>query len=113
LVNENGEKQDFTSFNSNDYLGMGQNPEVKAAAQTAIDIFGAGLSTGRLNGGTSVLHKDLEIALAKFHGKEDAICYGSGSGWAANVGLFMATLSSDDYVFCDDDNHASIIDSIK
>lgn len=57
------------------------------------------------------MHKDLEEKIAKFHGREDAILY--ASCFDANAGLFEVLLGSDDAIFSDEMNHASIIDGIR
>ena len=57
------------------------------------------------------IHKELEEKIAKFHNREDAILY--ASCFDANAGLFEALLSSEDALFSDQLNHASIIDGIR
>ena len=53
----------------------------------------------------------MEQKIAKFHGREDAILY--GSCFDANGGVFEALLSADDAIISDQLNHASIIDGIR
>jgi glycine C-acetyltransferase len=62
-------------------------------------------------GGTTDYHRELEKRIAKFHGMEDAILY--GSCFDANGGLFEALLNEQDVVISDALNHASIIDGIR
>lgn len=57
------------------------------------------------------IHKELEEKIARFHGREDAILY--ASCFDANAGLFEAILTSEDAIFSDELNHASIIDGIR
>ncbi len=61
--------------------------------------------------GTQELHKQLEAAVARFLGKDDAILY--SSCWDANGGLFETILGEDDAVISDELNHASIIDGVR
>jgi glycine C-acetyltransferase len=61
--------------------------------------------------GTQSVHKDLEQALSKFLGFEDAILY--GSCFDANGGLFETLLGPEDAIISDELNHASIIDGIR
>src|SRR5207247_11269013 len=61
--------------------------------------------------GTQELHKQLESAIARFFGKDDAILY--SSCWDANGGLFETILGENDAVISDELNHASIIDGIR
>ena len=54
---------------------------------------------------------ELEEKIAKFHNREDAILY--ACCFDANTGLFEVALTSEDAVFSDQLNHASIIDGIR
>lgn len=49
--------------------------------------------------------------MARFHGREDAILY--GSCFDANAGIFETVLGTEDVVISDELNHASIIDGIR
>jgi len=96
---------------ANNYLGLAQHPEVAAAARSALERWGYGLSSVRFIVGTQQLHKDLERALSAFLGTEDTILY--GSCFDANGGLFETILGAEDAVISDELNHASIIDGIR
>src|SRR5262249_52422643 len=61
--------------------------------------------------GTQDLHTQLETALARFLGKEDAILY--TSCFDANTGLFETLLGEEDAIISDELNHASIIDGVR
>ena len=50
--------------------------------------------------GTQELHKQLESAISRFFGKDDAILY--SSCWDANGGLFETILGEDDAVISDE-----------
>ena len=56
-----GEKQDITVWCGNDYLGMGQNPEVIGAMERVLRIAGAGSGGTRNISGTTIYHKELEM----------------------------------------------------
>lgn len=97
-------------FASNDYLALSHNPEVLSAfRQAALQQVGARASA--LVSGHSSWHADLELDLAEFEQSEAALLF--PSGFAANVGTIGALVSKNDAVFCDRDNHASIIDGCR
>ena len=96
---------------ANNYLGLAQHPEVKAAAQKGLDQWGYGLASVRFICGTQSLHKELEMKLSQLLGCEDTILY--PSCFDANGGLFETLLGAEDAVISDELNHASIIDGIR
>ena len=99
------------NFCANNYLGLSNNPALKAAAKEGIDTFGLGLSSVRFICGTQTIHKELEQKISAFLGKEDTILY--TSCWDANGGVFEILLGEKDAVISDALNHASIIDGIR
>lgn len=96
---------------ANNYLGLANDPRLKAAATSSLERYGYGLASVRFICGTQTVHKDLEAGLAAFLGKEDAILY--SSCFDANTGLFETLLSEQDAIISDELNHASIIDGIR
>ena len=96
---------------ANNYLGLAQHPDVRAAAHAALDAWGYGLASVRFICGTQGVHKQLEQKLSEFLGTEDTILY--GSCFDANGGLFETLLGAEDAVISDELNHASIIDGIR
>lgn len=99
------------NFCANNYLGLGNHPEVIAAAKAGLDTHGFGLASVRFICGTQDLHKELEETISKFHQTEDTILY--ASCFDANAGLFEALLSKEDAIISDSLNHASIIDGVR
>jgi glycine C-acetyltransferase len=99
------------NFCANNYLGLANHPALVEAAHEALRRYGYGLSSVRFICGTQDLHKQLEAALARYFGKDDAILY--TSCFDANGGLFETLLGEDDAVISDELNHASIIDGIR
>lgn len=99
------------NFCANNYLGLANHPDIVAAAHKALDDHGFGLASVRFICGTQDLHKELERAIARFLGTDDAILY--SSCFDANGGLFETLLGEEDAVISDALNHASIIDGIR
>lgn len=99
------------NFCSNNYLGLSDNAEIKAAAQDALENYGFGMSSVRFICGTQDIHKELERKISKFFDTEDTILY--TSCFDANGGLFETLLEPDDAIISDALNHASIIDGIR
>src|SRR5262245_52831571 len=62
---------------ANNYLGLAQHPEVRAAAHAALDQWGYGCASVRFICGTQGVHTQLEQKLTQFLGTEDTILYGS------------------------------------
>jgi glycine C-acetyltransferase len=111
FVRVRGSDQPVLNFCANNYLGLGSDPRVVAAAHRALDERGFGLSSVRFICGTQDAHQALEAKLAAFVGAEGAILY--SSCFDANGGLFETLLDEKDAVISDELNHASIIDGIR
>ena len=103
--------RDVLNFCANNYLGLANDPRLIRAAQDGLARWGFGMASVRFICGTQSIHKQLEAAIARFLGTEDAILY--TSCFDANGGLFETLLGEADVVISDALNHASIIDGIR
>lgn len=108
-----GVKGGGTSLNfcANNYLGLGNHPEVIKAAQDIMNDWGYGCNSVRFICGTQDIHKQLEDAVSKFLGMEDTILY--AACFDANGGVFEPLLGEDSAIISDELNHASIIDGVR
>lgn len=95
-------------FGSNSYLGLTNHPEVIQAAVDATEKYGTGCAGSRFLNGTLDLHLELEKELAEFVGKEDAIIY--STGFQVNLGVVSCLTGREDYIICDELDHASIVE---
>lgn len=103
--------KDVINMCANNYLGLGNNKEIIAAAKESYDRYGYGLSSVRFICGTQQIHKNLEKKLSEFLGTDDTILY--SSCFDANGGLFETLLNEEDAIISDELNHASIIDGVR
>ena len=106
-----GKTRQVLNFCANNYLGLGGDARVSAAAAKAAEEFGAGMASVRFICGTQTLHKELEAAIADYLGYEDAILF--PAAFDANGGLFEPLLDEKDAIVSDTLNHASIIDGVR
>lgn len=99
------------NFCANNYLGLGNHPEVIKASQSIMDDWGYGCASVRFICGTQEIHKQLENAVSAFLGMEDTILY--AACFDANGGVFEPLLGEDSALISDELNHASIIDGVR
>jgi 8-amino-7-oxononanoate synthase len=94
------------SFSCNDYLNLSHDPQTKAAAKAALDLYGTGAAASRLVTGDHPLTSQLEARLAALKGYDAACLF--GSGYLANAGTIPAFVGEGDAVIADELSHACI-----
>ncbi len=103
--------RDMVNLCANNYLGLANHPEIVAAAAQAMDAFGFGMASVRFICGAQTLHRELELAIAKHLGKDDAVVF--AACFDANGGVFEPLMGEEDAIISDALNHASIIDGVR
>ncbi len=103
--------KEYINFCSNDYLGLANHPDIIGAVNNSLNRYGYGAGASRLLSGGSILHKELEVKIARFKETESAILF--NSGYTANIGILTAITNENTSIFSDKLNHASIIDGCK
>lgn len=98
--------QTLLNFASNDYLGLAGDARLAKAAIAAIQANGTGSTGSRLLSGHRQIHRDLEKAIARLKGTDDAVVF--SSGYLANIGTLSALVGPRDGIFADQYNHASL-----
>jgi len=100
--------QAYTSFCSNDYLGLANHADLKKAFITAAEQEGVGSGAAHLLTGHSRYHQQLEEQLADFMGHEKVLLF--SSGYQANMGIIDGLMTKGDVLIQDKLNHASLLD---
>lgn len=109
VVRMNG--HEVVMLGSNNYLGLTSHPEVKNAAQDALNIYGSGTAGSRFLNGTLAIHEELEEALARFMGREKAVTF--STGFQVNLGVLSSIAERSDTLVLDNLDHACIIDGAR
>ena len=99
---------DILMFGSNAYTGLINDERVIEAAVKALHKYGSGCAGSRFLNGTLDLHVQLEKELAEFVGKDETLCF--STGFSVNSGVIATITGREDYIICDERDHASIVD---
>ncbi len=103
--------REFINFCSYNYLGLNGHPAVIAAAQQAIEQYGTSVSASRLVAGERPVHRQLEQAIAKFVGTDDAITFVGGH--STNETVIGHMFGPGDLVLHDSLAHNSIVQGCR
>lgn len=105
------ENKEYIRMNSNSYLALGLNDEVKNSEEEAIKNFGVGPGAVRFISGTYDYHKKLEERIARFHNREDSIIF--SSAYSCVLGTLYSLINEETIVISDELNHNCIINAIR
>ncbi|MCH7400965.1 aminotransferase class I/II-fold pyridoxal phosphate-dependent enzyme [Belliella kenyensis] len=104
--------KEVLTWSLNNYLGLGNHPEVRKADAEAAQKWGAAYPMGaRMMSGQTDLHEQLERELADFVGKESA--YLLNFGYQGILSVIDSVLDRKDVVVYDSECHACIIDALR
>jgi glycine C-acetyltransferase len=96
----------------NNYLGLGNHPEVRKADAAGAAQYGLALPMGaRMMSGNSNLHEQLERELAAFVKREDAFLL--NYGYQGMVSIVDSLVNRHDVIVYDAESHACIIDGVR
>jgi len=101
--------KDVVVWSVNDYLGIGNHPDVRKADAKAAAEYGLSVPMGaRLMTGNSTQHEKLEKELADYVHKEEALLL--NYGYQGIMSVIHALVDRNDYLIYDELSHACIVD---
>ena len=109
VVSMNGSR--VIMLGSNNYLGLTNHSEIKAAAARALEEYGTGTAGSRFLNGTLEIHVELEEKLARFMNREAALTF--STGFQVNLGVISTIIGRNDVVILDNLDHACILDGAR
>ncbi|MDG1756440.1 MAG: pyridoxal phosphate-dependent aminotransferase family protein [Bacteroidia bacterium] len=100
------------NWSLNNYLGLGNHPDVRKADADAAAAYGCAYPMGaRMMSGNTDYHEELERQLAEFEQKEDAILL--NFGYQGILSAIDALVDRRDIIVYDAESHACIIDGVR
>lgn len=103
--------ESLLAFCSNDYLGLANDPALKAAVHAAVEVYGVGAGASPMVSGHSVANAALEEDLADAVRLPRALYF--YAGYATNASIVPALVGPGDALFSDALNHACLIDGAR
>lgn len=93
-------------LSSNDYLGFNSHPKVIEAGQQAMEQWGSSSTGSRIANGSRSYHRQLELEIARFLGKED--CHVHAAGYLSCMSAIQAFIQRDDIIYADKNIHSCL-----
>jgi len=104
--------KDVLNWSLNNYLGLGNHPDIRKADADAAAAWGLAYPMGaRMMSGNSDLHEQFEKELAEFVGKEDSFLL--NYGYQGVMSAIEAIVDHRDVIVYDAECHACLIDGIR
>lgn len=104
--------KDVLNWSLNNYLGLGNHPDIRKADADAAAAWGLAYPMGaRMMSGNSDLHEQFEKELAEFVGKEDSFLL--NYGYQGVMSAIEAVVDHRDVIVYDAECHACLIDGIR
>ena len=112
-ISENRVARRCLNLGSYNYLGFADDWNVTCAKDVigSLKDFGVSSSSCRNEYGTTVLHRQVENLVARFMGKEDALCL--NMGFNTNCTTIPALVGRGDLLISDELNHTSIVNGAR
>jgi glycine C-acetyltransferase len=104
--------KEVLTWSLNNYLGLGNHPEVRKTDAAAAAEYGMAYPMGaRMMSGQTRKHEELEQALASFVQKEDAFLL--NYGYQGMASIIDAVTTRNDVIVYDSESHACILDGMR
>jgi glycine C-acetyltransferase len=104
--------KEVLTWSLNNYLGLGNHPEVRKADADAAAEYGMAYPMGaRMMSGQTRKHEELERELASFVQKEDAFLL--NYGYQGMASIIDAVTTRNDVIVYDSESHACILDGMR
>lgn len=104
--------KEVLTWSLNNYLGLGNHPEVRKVDAEAAKDYGMAYPMGaRMMSGQTAKHEELERELAAFVGKPDAFLL--NYGYQGMVSVIDAICGRNDVIVYDSESHACILDGMR
>lgn len=99
------------NFNNNDYLGLSNDSQVKKAFVLAAEKYGVGSGSANTLSGYTQAHESLVETLKTWLKRDKVLLF--SSGYIANLAILTSLVQSQDIIFSDKLNHASLNDGMR